>query len=142
MKNIIKHILALTIIFIILLVIGIIYSITNTAKANEHPMFPPGTMKQTMSPIFCGPAPDVYGHATNTFKQIPIAWADVKSKGDPNTPAIAWVSFWYSEETNTGSMFLTVLQNGETCLMGYGMDWIFDTELLLDIVNKSLNDTQ
>ena len=54
MKNIIKHILALTIIFIILLVIGIIYSITNTAKADTHPMFPPGTMKQTMSPIFCG----------------------------------------------------------------------------------------
>ena len=39
MKNIIKHILALTIIFIILLVIGIIYSITNTAKADQHPMF-------------------------------------------------------------------------------------------------------
>ena len=40
-------------------------------------------MKQTMSFIFCGTAPDVYGHATNTFKQIFIAWADVKSKGDP-----------------------------------------------------------
>jgi hypothetical protein len=35
-----------------------------------------------------------------------------------------------------------VKETGQTCLMGYGMDWIFDTELLLDIVNKSLNDTQ
>ena len=103
-------------------------------------MFPPGTMKQTMSPIFCGPAPDVYGHATNTFKQIPIAWADVKSKGDPNTPAIAWVSFWYSEETDSGSMFLTVVESGETCLMGYGMQWKFDTDALLDIVNKSFDE--
>ena len=48
MKKTIKHILALTIIFITLLIIGIIYSITNTAKADQHPMFPPGTMKQTM----------------------------------------------------------------------------------------------
>ena len=140
MKKIYKHILALTIIFITLLIIGIIYSITNTAKANEHPMFPPGAMQQTMSPIFCGDANVVYNHATNTFKQIPIAWADVKSKGDPNTKAIAWVSFWYSEETDSGSMFLTVVENGETCLMGYGMQWKFDTDALLDIVNKSFSE--
>ena len=42
---------------------------------------------------------------------------------------------------NNGSIFLTISQTGETCMMGYGMDWIFDTELLLDIVNNSLNDT-
>ena len=70
MKKIIKHILALTIIFIILLVIGIIYSITNTAKADQHPMFQLGTMKQTMSFYILVAALDVYGHATNTFKQI------------------------------------------------------------------------
>ena len=34
-------------------------------------------------------------------------------------------------------MFLTVLQNGETCLMGYGMKWEFDIDALLDIVNES-----
>ena len=38
-------------------------------------------------------------------------------------------------------MFLTVKATGETCLMGYGMDWIFDTELLLDIVNEQINKT-
>ena len=137
MKKIYKHILALTVIFVTLLIMGIIYSVTNTAKANEHPVFPPDSMQQTMSPIFCGEANVVYGHATNIFKQEPIAWANVPSKGDPNTPAIAWLSFWYSEETNTGSMFLTVLQNGETCLMGYGMKWEFDVDALLDIVNES-----
>ena len=68
MKKIYKHILALTVIFVILLIMGIIYSVTNTAKANEHPMFPPGAMQQTMSPIFCGEAQVVYNHATNTFK--------------------------------------------------------------------------
>ena len=34
-------------------------------------------------------------------------------------------------------MFLTVVDNGETCLMGYGMNWEFDTDALLDIVNES-----
>ena len=34
-------------------------------------------------------------------------------------------------------MFLTVLESGETCLMGYGMKWDFDVDALLDIVNES-----
>ena len=50
---------------------------------------------------------------------------------------MAWISFWYSQETGTGSLFLTVVNNGETCLMGYGMEWEFDTDFLLDIVNES-----
>ena len=34
----------------------------------------------------------------------------------------------------------TVVENGETCLMGYGMEWKFDTDLLLDIVNESFSE--
>jgi len=136
MRKIYKHILALTVILLTFIFIGI-YASLNQAHGNEHPVFPPGSMKQIMSPIFCGEANTVYGHATNTFKQIPIAWANVTSQGDPNTPPIAWVSFWYSKETDSGSMFLTVLENGETCLMGYGMKWDFDVDALLDIVNES-----
>ena len=134
MKQIIKNI---TGILSVLLFLGIVYAVLNTAQSTEHPVFPPDAMKQVMSPIFCGEANVVYGHATNTFKQKPIAWANVTSNGDPSTPPIAWVSFWYSEKTDSGSMFLTVLQNGETCLMGYGMKWEFDIDALLDIVNES-----
>jgi len=134
MKQIIKNI---TGILSVLLFLGIVYAVLNTAQSTEHPVFPPDAMKQVMSPIFCGEANVVYGHATNTFKQKPIAWANVTSNGDPSTPPIAWVSFWYSEKTDSGSMFLTVLQNGETCLMGYGMKWEFDVDALLDIVNES-----
>ncbi len=134
MKQLIKNI---TGILSVVLFLGIVYAVLNAAQSTEYPVFPPDSMKQVMSPIFCGEANVVYGHATNIFKQEPIAWANVPSKGDPNTPAIAWLSFWYSEETNTGSMFLTVLQNGETCLMGYGMKWEFDVDALLDIVNES-----
>ena len=136
MRKIYKHILALTVILLTFIFIGI-YASLNQAHGNQHPVFPPGSMKQVMSPIFCGEANTVYGHAINTFKQIPIAWANVTSQGDPNTPPIAWVSFWYSKETDSGSMFLTVLENGETCLMGYGMKWDFDVDALLDIVNES-----
>ena len=134
MKQIIKNI---TGILSVLLFLGIVYAVLNTAQSTEHPVFPPDAMKQVMSPILCGEAETVYGHATNTFKQKPIAWANVTSNGDPSTPPIAWVSFWYSEKTDSGSMFLTVLQNGETCLMGYGMKWEFDIDALLDIVNES-----
>ena len=114
MRKTYKHILALTVILLTFILVGI-YASINEAYADQHPLYPPGVMNQTMSPIFCGSGPEVYGHATNTFKQKPIAWAGVKSKGDPNTADIAWVSFWYSDETESGSFFLTVVESGETC---------------------------
>ena len=78
----------------------------------------------------------MFSYATSIFKQKSVAWSDVRTNGDPNTEPFAWVSFWYSPELNNGSMFLTIAETGETCLMGYGMNWKFDTDILLDIVNK------
>ena len=69
-----------------------------------------------------------------------MEFIDKIKKGDPNSATIAWVSFWYSEDSDSGSMFLTVVESGETCLMGYGMQWKFDTDALLDIVNKSFSE--
>ena len=114
------------------------FAITSKAQANNHPLFPDGVMTTTQVPIFCGSGPVVFSYASSIFKQKAIAWSDVKSNGDPNSETFAWVSFWYSDELNNGSLFLTVKETGQTCLMGYGMDWIFDEELLLDIVNSSL----
>ena len=137
MKQIIKNIAG---IISIVVFFGIIYAVLNKAQSEEHPTFPPGALNQQMIPIFCGEAQTGYGFATNLFQQKPLAWSDVKSKGDPNSATMAWVSFWYSQETKTGSIFLTVLQSGETCLMGYGMRWEWDTDFLLDIVNESFNE--
>ena len=134
MKQIIKNIAGIVSIVVFF---GIIYAVINKAQSEGHPTFPPGAMKQQMAPIFCGEAQLVYGYATTLFQQKALAWAEVKQKGDPNSATIAWVSFWYSQETKTGSMFLTVADSGETCLMGYGMKWEFDTDALLDIVNES-----
>ena len=117
--------------------VGIIFT-TFKSLAEEHPVFPPGVMNTQQIPIYCGPGPLVFSYAGNVFKQKAIAWSDVKSSGDPNSETFAYVSFWYSEELENGSVFLTIKETGETCLMGYGMDWIFDAELLLDIVNSSL----
>ena len=135
LKNFIKLFLSL---WVILIVLGFL----NKTLADEHPLFPDGVMMTQQVPIYCGDGPIVFSYASSIFKQKAIAWSDVKASGDPNSETFAWVSFWYSDELNNGSLFLTVKETGQTCLMGYGMDWIFDTELLLDIVNKSLNDTQ
>ena len=116
--------------------------ISKQAQTNEHPVFPDGVMTTQQIPIFCGSGPVVFSYASSIFKQKSVAWSEVRKSGDPNSESFAWISFWYSEELNNGSIFLTISQTGETCMMGYGMDWIFDTELLLDIVNKSLNDAQ
>ena len=117
---------------------GFVYATMNKAQSEEHPLFPDGVMLATQVPIFCGSGPVVFSYASSIFKQKAIAWSDVKASGDPNSETFAWVSFWYSDELNNGSLFLTVKETGQTCLMGYGMDWIFDTELLLDIVNDSI----
>ena len=124
-------------IIVVSFLLGVLLS-PSSASAEEHPLFPPGVMTTTQVPIFCGPGPTVFAYASSVFKQESIAWSDVKQSGDPNSETFAWVSFWYSEELKNGSVFLTIKETGQTCLMGYGMDWIFDEELLLDIVNDSL----
>ena len=113
--------------------------ISKHAQAEEHPVFPDGVMTTQQIPIFCGSGPVVFSYATSVFKQKSVAYSEVKRSGNPNSKSFAWISFWYSEELNNGSIFLTISQTGETCMMGYGMDWIFDTELLLDIVNNTLS---
>ncbi len=128
LKNFIKLFLSL---WVILIVLGSL----NKTLADDHPLFPDGVMRTTQVPIFCGSGPVVFSYATSIFKQKSVAWSDVRTNGDPNTEPFAWVSFWYSPELNNGSMFLTIAETGETCLMGYGMNWNFDTEMLLDIVN-------
>ena len=135
-KNFIKHFLSF---WCILIVISFF---AKQLQSEEHPLFPDGVMNYQNVPIYCGSGPTVFAYASSIFKQKSIAWSDVKASGDPNSDTFAWVSFWYSPELKNGSVFLTIKETGQTCLMGYGMDWIFDTELLLDIVNKSLNDTQ
>ena len=122
---------------LIMVFLGLVYATLNEAQSEDHPLFPPGVMTTTQVPIFCGQGPAVFAYASSVFKQQSIAWSDVKSVGDPNSDTFAWVSFWYSSELKNGSVFLTIKETGQTCLMGYGMDWIFDTELLLDIVNDS-----
>lgn len=118
-------------------IIVVLSVIAKSVQSEEHPLFPDGVMTTTQVPIFCGSGPIVFSYASSIFKQKAIAWSDVKASGDPNSETFAWVSFWYSGELKNGSVFLTIRETGQTCLMGYGMDWMFDTELLLDIVNDS-----
>ena len=132
LKNFIKLFLSL---WVILIVLGFL----NKTLAENHPLFPDGVMRTTQVPIFCGSGPVVFSYATSVFKQKSVAYSEVKRSGNPNSKSFAWISFWYSEELNNGSIFLTIKETGETCMMGYGMEWIFDTELLLDIVNNTLS---
>ena len=118
-------------------IIVVLSVIAKSVQSEEHPMFPPGVLKTQQVPIFCGPGPLVFSYASSLFKQKAIAWSDVKTSGEPGAESFAWLSFWYSSELENGSVFLTIRETSETCMMGYGMDWIFDTELLLDIVNDS-----
>ena len=49
----------------------------------------------------------------------------------PSGEILGLLSFSYNEETNSGTLMMTIPASGETCLLGYGLNWTFFNETLL-----------
>ena len=64
--------------------------------------------------------------------------SDVRTQGKDDGTLLGTMSMWYNTNSRKGVFYLTIPTSGETCLMSYGIEWKFNTELLLDIVNSSL----
>ena len=37
---------------------------------------------------------------------------------------------------------MTIKESNLTCLLGYGVDWQWDTDLMIDVVNEVINDNE
>ena len=122
MKKIYKHLVALTVIFVTMLIMGIIYSVQNTAKADHIPTF---ALKERQVPVFCGDTAYVFQTAFETFGEQLIAGAKINEGGQPDTKVIGVLSFTYNPDLHTGSLMITIPDTGETCILGYGRDWEF-----------------
>ena len=123
-------------IILILLFLGIVYAGLNKAQSEET--FPPDLLRTQMVPVYCGNSYEVLLTTMNTFGMQFLGSSDVRTQGQDNGALLGTMSMWYNVISKKGVFYLTIPASGETCLMSYGIDWKFNTELLLDIVNDSL----
>ena len=115
--------------------------ITGNTNANSHDKdtgFPDGMLTTVPVPVYCGNSFEVLVTTMNTFKMQLMGSANVTVQGQPDGRLLGTMSVWYNTDNQKGVFYLTIPQTGETCLMSYGIDWVFDTEILLDVVNSSL----
>ena len=115
---------------------ALVYGSLNKAQADE--VFPPNLLKVQSVPVYCGNSFEVLVTTMNTFKMQLLGSANVTTQGQADGRLLGTMSVWYNTDSKKGVFYLTIPQTGETCLLSYGIDWVFDTEILLDVVNDSL----
>lgn len=130
MKKIIKGIL-----FIWMFLIIVSFTLN---KAQSEEIFPPGLLKIQPIPVYCGPSFEVLLTTMNTFNMSFVGSGDVRHQGNEEGRLLGTLSFWYNADVHKGVFYLTVPASANTCLLGYGIDWQFDTDVLLDIVNEEI----
>ena len=64
--------------------------------------------------------------------------AEVRRNGIITNDILGTMSFWYNKDNNRGVFYMTLRDTQFTCLLSYGVNWSFDTNNLLDVVNEEL----
>ena len=63
---------------------------------------------------------------------------DVRTDDLPEGNLIGTSSFWYNEKTKKGIFSMTMVSNGLTCMMSYGINFKFDQDMMLNIINEEM----
>jgi len=133
MKQFIKSILGIGAITIF---IGILYAGLNKAQSEES--FPPGLMTVQPVPAHCGNSFEVLLVTMKNFGMKFVGSGDVREKGLDTGALLGTMSFWHNEMTKKGVFYMTVPMTNQTCLLSYGVNWQFDENVLLEIVNTEI----
>ena len=139
MKQLIKNVLGIA---AVILFLGIVYASLNTLQAEDKkdlPLYNKDQLKIRQVPLYCGYTGFIFQTAFETFGEQPIAGAEVRAKGNPESPVIGLLTFTYNKDNNKGTFMITLPDTGETCILGYGMNWDFFPVLkeILDEGNES-----
>tara|TARA_B100000287_G_scaffold315041_1_gene298618 strand:+ start:1646 stop:2065 length:420 start_codon:yes stop_codon:yes gene_type:complete len=118
----------------------IVSFVLNKAQAAEK-IFPPGMLTPVGVPLYCGYTVAMVPHIIHTFEMKDVATAEVHPQGDKNKEVIGIISHWYNLEDDTG-LFLLTLSETQTCLLSYGVNWKFDENYMIDIVNEVIADSE
>ena len=76
-------------------------------------------------PLFCGDTGFVFQTAFELFGEYPLAGAEVRSQGKLENPVVGVITFTYNPKWNKGTLLMTIPGTGETCVLGYGVNWKF-----------------
>ena len=139
MKQLFKNVLGIA---GIILFLGIVYASLNAIQAEDNknlPLYDKGKLQVRQVPLYCGYTGFIFQTAFETFGEQPIAGAEVRAKGNPESPVIGLLTFTYNKDNNNGTFMMTIPDTGETCVLGYGMNWEFFPVLkeILDEGNES-----
>ena len=139
MKQLIKNVLGIA---AVILFLGIVYASLNALQAEDKkdlPLYNKDQLKIRQVPLYCGYTGFIFQTAFETFGEQPIAGAEVRAKGNPESPVIGLLTFTYNKDNNKGTFMITLPDTGETCILGYGMNWEFFPVLkeILDEGNES-----
>ena len=64
--------------------------------------------------------------------------AEVRRNGITTGDILGTMSFWYNKDTKRGVFYMTLKESQFTCLLSYGVNWSFDTDNMLDIINEEI----
>ena len=139
MKQLFKNVLGIA---LVTLFLGIVYASLNAIQAEDNknlPLYDKGKLQVRQVPLYCGYTGFIFQTAFETFGEQPIAGAEIRAKGNPETPVIGLLTFTYNKDNNKGTFMITLPDTGETCILGYGMNWEFFPVLkeILDEGNES-----
>ncbi len=139
MKQLFKNVLGIA---GIILFLGIVYASLNAIQAEDNknlPLYDKGKLQVRQVPLYCGSTGFIFQTAFETFGEEPIAGAEVRAKGNPEAPVVGLLTFTYNKNVNNGTFMMTIPATGETCVLGYGMNWEFFPALkeILDEGNES-----
>ena len=133
LKNFIK-------IFLSFFALGVLVSFTKPLWGDEHlngPVY--DYLEPTPVPLYCGETAKVFATTTIDFKMKMLGYSEVRNEGRKDGKLLANISIWYNPERDNGVVFMTFEEYDiGTCILGYGVDWKFDIEMLLDYVNENM----
>lgn len=127
-----------------LLLAALFVSCTFTIKdlsAEAHPKqegFPEGMLQAIPVPVYCAPTFELLTAMMEVFDMKYIMSGDVRTGGVPEGNLIGTSSFWYNEKTKKGIFSMTMVSNGLTCMMSYGINFKFDQDMMLNIINEEM----
>ena len=133
LKNFIK-------IFLSFFALGVLVSFTKPLWGDEHlngPVY--DYLEPTPVPLYCGETAKVFATTTIDFRMKMLGYSEVRNEGRKDGKLLANISIWYNPERDNGVVFMTFEEYEiGTCILGYGVDWKFDIEMLLDYVNENM----
>ena len=80
-------------------------------------------------PIYCGDTNSVFQALVKLSNEKPIAIGSVTTQGNPNNLTVAVLTLTFNEYKNTGTFVISIPSINETCLIFYGVNWVFSNDL-------------